>query len=177
MALNRELIIEQAERYEQVVSDDHYREEQKQLERLPTVFTNHSWEWVDLEWIVRWKTPRSIGYFNRNDRDTVDEVLERVLEASSTGRKIRMLMELSGIRVKMASAFLLFMNPEEYTVLDWRAANVLTDEDILNQTISDDASIDEYIEYLRVCRSTAEQLDVSLRELDRALWVLGGDHE
>lgn len=177
MALSRELIIEQAKRYEQVVSDEHYHEEEKQLKRLPTVFTNHSWKWNDLEWIVRWKTPRSIGYFNRNDPDTVDEVLERVLETSSTRRKIRLLMELSGIRVKMASAFLLFMNPEEYTVIDWRAANVLTDEGILNRTISDDASIDEYMEYLRACRSKAEQLDVSLRELDRALWVLGENHE
>jgi len=177
MTLSRERIVRQAERYEQVVSDNHYREEQKQLARLPTLFTNQSWEWADLEWIVRWKTSRSIGYFNRNDPDTVDKVLERVVETSSTRRKIRMLIDLSGIRVKMSSAFLLFMDPKEYTVLDWRVANVLTDEGILNQKISDDASIDEYIEYLQACRSTAERFGVSLRQLDRALWVLGEDYK
>ena len=82
-------------------------------------------------------------------------------------------MELSGIRVKMASVFLLFMNPEKYTVMDWRAADVLHNEGYLQSPISDDPSVDEYVEYLQVCQSVAEEFEVDLRTLDRGLWVLG----
>lgn len=174
MGLNRNLVLDNAQEYSEVISDEQYREEQAQLERLPTVFRNRMWKWDDLEWIIRWKTPRSIGYFERNHPDTVDEVIFDVVEASSAQAKVRLLMDLSGIRVKMASAFLLFIDPDEYTVMDWRVCDVLTDEGYLQSSISDDPSIDEYIQYLQVCQSIAEQFGMDLRTLDRGLWVLGG---
>ena len=174
MSLNQDLILDNAQKYTEIVPDDQYREEQKQLNNLPVIFKNRMWTWDDLEWIVRWKTPRSIGYFERNDRDTVDEVIHNVLETSSLQQKVGILIELSGIQVKMASAFLLFMDPEEYTVMDWRAADVLHDEGYLQSSVSDDPSADEYEKYVQTCRSVADQFEVDLRTLDRALWVIGG---
>jgi thermostable 8-oxoguanine DNA glycosylase len=173
MTLSREVIIEKAQEYQETVSDDFYREEENHLERLPTVFENGTWEWEDLEWIVCWKTHRSIGYFNRNDRDRVDEVIAKVVESSSTQRKANLLRRLDGIQVKMASAFLLFMDPDKYTVIDWRAANALTKEGHLYSMISEAPSVEEYINYLDICRTLYDEFNVELRTLDRALWVLG----
>lgn len=175
MGLDRELIVSKADEYMEIASDERYQEEEpRQLERLPEAFENGTWTWDDLEWIVRWKTHRSIGYFRRNNRDRVSEVIEEVVETSSTRRKVDSLGELSGIQVKMASAFLLFMDPDEYTVMDSRAGRVLTNEGYLSSTVSASPSIDEYIQYLRVCQELADRFDVDLRSLDRALWVLGG---
>ena len=174
MSLNQDVILDNAQKYTEIVSDDQYQEEQEKLDHLPVVFRNRMWTWDDLEWIVRWKTSRSIGYFERNDRDTVDKAIHNVMETSSLRQKVGLLIELSGIQVKMASAFLLFMNPEEYTVMDWRAADVLHNEGYLRSPISDDPSVDEYEEYVQACQSVADHFEVDLRTLDRGLWVLGG---
>jgi thermostable 8-oxoguanine DNA glycosylase len=73
----------------------------------------------------------------------------------------------------MASAFLLFMNPDEYTVIDSRAGGFLNQEGYIPSNPSD-PSIEEYINYTDVCRGLADDYDVDLRTLDRALWVIGG---
>ncbi|MFC7074690.1 NADAR family protein [Halovenus rubra] len=175
MGLNRELIIAKADEYMEIATEERYqKEEPRQLERLPVAFEDGTWTWDDLEWIVRWKTHRSIGYFRRNDQDRVKGAIEEVVNTSSTRRKVDLLIDLSGIQVKMASAFLLFMNPDEYTVIDSRAGSVLSREGYLETPVSDSPSIDEYINYLQVCREIANQFEIDLRTLDRALWVLGG---
>ena len=96
------------------------------------------------------------------------------METSSLRQKVGLLIDLSGIQVKMASTFLLFMNPEEYTVMDWRAADVLHNEGYLQSPISNDPSVDEYEKYVQTCRAVADKFEVDLRTLDRGLWVLGG---
>ena len=174
MGLSRDLITSKAEEYFEIASEKQYQEEEpKQLTQLPTAFENGTWTWEDLEWIVRWKTHRSIGYFNRNDPEKVDEVITEVVDTPSTEQKVDLLTDLSGVQIKMASAFLLFMNPEKYTVIDSRAGAVLLREGHITSN-PDNPSIKEYINYLDVCRGLADDYDVDLRTLDRALWVLGG---
>ena len=56
MSLNQDVILDHAQKYTEIVSDDQYQEEQKQLNNLPVVFQNRMWTWDDLAWIVRWKT-------------------------------------------------------------------------------------------------------------------------
>lgn len=176
MGLDRRLIISKAEEYFEIASEERYqKEEPNQLQRLPTAFENGTWDWEDLEWIVRWKSPRPIKHFQSNDRDTVDDLIAKVVEAGSTQRKLDLLTDLSGVRVKMASAFLLFMDPKRYTVIDSRAGSVLTREGYIPSN-PDDPSIEEYINYLDVCRGLADEYEVELRTLDRALWVLGGSN-
>jgi len=51
-------------------------------------------------------------------------------------------------------------------------ANVLQETGYLGQKLSDDPTADEYLLYLGACWAIANEYDVSLRTLDRALWVL-----
>jgi hypothetical protein len=79
---------------------------------------------------------------------------------------------LSGIGVPVASAVLLFINPDRFTVIDERAWSVLQETGYLAQELSNDPTVDEYLLYLGACWTLANEYDVSLRTLDRALWVL-----
>lgn len=176
MTLSRDRILKHAEEYRSEAPAGFYEKEENQLERLPKVFEERRWDWSDLEWIVRWKAARSIGYFERNNRDIVDEVITNVLETQSTYKKVNLMTGLKGVQVKMASAFLLFMDPEKYTVLDWRASDTLVEEGHLPTPVSQVPSIEEYINYLDVFRSVAEKFEVDMRTLDRALWVMSGDN-
>jgi hypothetical protein len=175
MGLERELILAKAHEYMEIADDERYQEEEpRQLDRLPEAFENGTWTWDDLEWIIYWKSHRVIGHFRGNNQERVEDVIDRVVATSSTRRKVNLLRELDGIQVKMASAFLLFMNPDEYTVMDSRACDVLTREGYLEKTMPQSPSTDQYINYIETCREIADRFDVDLRTLDRALWVLGG---
>jgi len=66
----------------------------------------------------------------------------------------------------MASAFLLFMDPDRYTVVDTRAEGVLAREGYI-PSLPDDPSVEVYVNYLDVCRELADEYDVELRTLDR----------
>jgi thermostable 8-oxoguanine DNA glycosylase len=175
MDFDHDLITSKAEEYWELAPDSprYQEEEEPKLDELPTKFENHNWDWDDLIWIYRWKSPRSIGDFKQNDPERVDKVFSKVVDTSSTRRKLALLKEeVNGLRVPTGSAFLLFMNPEKYTVMDSNAGEFLQQQGYL-PTYSDDPSYEEYINYLDVCRGIADDCDVELRTLDRALWVLG----
>ena len=85
------------------------------------------------------------------------------------------LTKLDGVQVRMASAILLFVNSDRFTVLDWRAWDVLHENGYLPDELPDDPTVEDYLLYLGACWAIANEYDVSLRTLDMALWALGGD--
>jgi thermostable 8-oxoguanine DNA glycosylase len=110
--------------------------------------------------------------FPKNDDAVIQEHIERAVHKSNVRDKVEALTSLSGIGVPVASAVLLFINPDRFTVIDERAWNVLQETGYLPQELSDDPTVDEYLLYLGACWTLANEYDVSLRTLDRALWVL-----
>jgi|GEM_PF-3400120 thermostable 8-oxoguanine DNA glycosylase len=173
MTLSQRLLEEQEVTYE--AEENQYTEEIDRLESLPSLFADGSWSMEDMEWIVRWKSSRSIGYFERNDREDVTQHVNDALAADSVSEKVDVLTELDGVQVRMASAILLFVSPDRFTVLDWRAWNVLHENGYLPDEMPDDPTIEDYLLYLGACWAIANEYDVSLRTLDMALWALGGD--
>lgn len=174
MALTEREIHQLANRYRSEVGTNSFDTEQRLLSTLPGKFETRTWEWSDLVHVVAWKTPRSKGYFERNDPDVVDGVLDDVLETPSTIGKVTLLNELSGVRTTMASAFLLFIDPEEYTVIDWRAGKSLAKHGYRSSPLPVSPTEEQYEDYLALCRKIADENGVDLRTLDRALWVDGG---
>ena len=73
----------------------------------------------------------------------------------------------------MASAFLLFMNPEAYTVIDQYAWAALLEAGHVEEELSGTPTVNEYVEYLGACHALAVETGVSLRMLDEALWMMG----
>ena len=76
---------------------------------------------------------------------------------------VAVLTALRGVGIPMASAILTAINPERYTVLDFRALESLGIKNWRD-------SFAFYVTYLEACRELAARHGKSLRTLDRALW-------
>jgi hypothetical protein len=76
---------------------------------------------------------------------------------------ISVLRGLHGIDTPVASAILTAIDPERYTVIDFRSLEALGNK-------TNDRSVNFYLCYLNACRRLAEERKASLRDFDRALW-------
>ena len=124
--------------------------------------------------IVVWKSNRAKTKIKRGLLDagkTVQDLMCEVSQAETPGKKVGILLDVDGIGPAMASAILTVCYPEEFTVLDYRAWQVLEQAGIAG--LPDDYPWDSesYLQYHDACRRLAEHIGLSLRDLDRALWA------
>jgi hypothetical protein len=118
--------------------------------------------------IVDWKSARPKGLIKRNGSVDIREALRVASTAREERTAVAVLCGLRGVGVPMASAILTAINQERYTIIDWRALKALSVE-------RSQVTIDYYLEYLEYCRVKSARSRVCLRDLDRALWMLGGE--
>jgi len=64
----------------------------------------------------------------------------------------------------MASVILHFAFPDQYPILDVRAMNTVGGSTFYK--------FERWLEYLELCRTTAEGHGITMRTLDKALWAL-----
>jgi hypothetical protein len=150
----------------------------------PKVHENRYMTWHDFEKAVRWKSERAWGRAKRNTEDKVRESTEAAFAEASASRAIKILsedkaMRLEGVGVPVASALLTVYDPDNYTVMDWRAWASLIDIGLLSLGLTPAMAMgphtpNTYAAYLAACRKLARQYGVGLRDLDRCLWVLKG---
>lgn len=119
----------------------------------------------NLKTIVCWKSERRAGLLDDNSSESIAEAL-RVASDTHTGEAsaVAALVRLDGVGVPVASAVLTAINPERYTIIDFRALISL------GSNKKPPYSIDFYLAYLARCRELARELNISLRTLDHALW-------
>jgi hypothetical protein len=79
---------------------------------------------------------------------------------------LKILDDLSGVGLPVASAVLTAVHPDRFTVIDRQAYKAL-------RVPFRNPSHSEYLYYLKFCRGKAEHYRVSLRDFDRALWQSG----
>lgn len=185
MDLNRSLVAERAAEYERV--EPLLDRERDHLDTFPEAFETGDYGWKDAEWIVRWYFRRYLGAypddrrreiedaFARNDFDDVRDAIAAAREADGVEAKLRELTTLSGVDVRIASAFLLFLDPASYVAIDDRAWHALFAADRVDEPYPDPPSPADYRRYLSTCREVADRFDCSLQELYRALWRLGSE--
>lgn len=114
--------------------------------------------------IFQWKTRgRGIARIQKNTDIEIADALALAVAAKTERSAIAVLLGLYGIAVPVASAILTAINPDRYTIIDFRALEALG-------TDSKDRTVDFYLKYLNACRQLSQQHRVKLRELDRALW-------
>jgi len=119
-----------------------------------------------LQVIFRWKTRgRGISRLHRNTHEEIADALQLAVRAAADRSAVAVLCGLNGVEVPVASAILTAINPERFTIIDFRALESLgiTDRQAYY-------TIDFFIDYLQFCRGLASQCRVGLRTLDRALW-------
>ena len=121
-----------------------------------------------LDPIIDWKSSRPKTRIKTgNTPDELSEALRVAVSAKQVRTAVGVLCGLNGVDVAMASAILTAIKPDMYTVIDWRALNALGVEKSW-------LTVDDYLQYLEFCKAKAAELEISLRDLDQALWVLGG---
>ena len=118
--------------------------------------------------IIDWKSSRpKRRIMTGNTADEIAEALRVAVSAKQARTAVGVLYGLNGVDVAMASAILTAIHAERYTVIDWRALNALG---VKKSWLT----VDDYLQYLDFCKTKAAELGLSIRDLDQALWVLGG---
>lgn len=180
--LTRSTVEAKAKEYQQ--REPLYPVEQEQVETLPKAFAEGEFGWRDAEWVVRWYYRRLLGEFpdaerrtvedrfGRNDFETVKRVVDDAVTATSVAERLDRLTDLEAVDVPVASAFLLFVDPEEYVVVGSREWEMLREAGELSLPYPDSPSTAEYETYLEKCRSLADRFDCDAWTLYRALWRL-----
>jgi hypothetical protein len=118
----------------------------------------------NLSEIFEWKTEgRGRSRLLRNTDEEIADALSLAVNARTERAAIAVLTGLHGVGVPVASAVLTAIDPERYTVIDFRALEALSSK-------SPDRSVSFYLYYLDACRKLAKEHRATLRDLDRALW-------
>ena len=185
MKLTRVTVTAAAEAYRQ--REPLHPVERDQIRTLPKVFASGEFGWRDAEWVVRWYYRRYLGeypdaerrdaeeLFGRNDFEEIRQVVADVVATSSIRERVDRLTDLAAVDVPVASAFLLFVDPEEYIVVGPREWAVLREAGELSAPYPSPPSAGEYVTYLDACRSLADRVDCDAWTLYTALWRLWKD--
>ena len=125
---------------------------------------NGDYSLQQLATIFKWKTNgRGKSRLMRNDALDVEDALRLACAARAPRSAIAVLVGLHGVAVPVASSIMTVIYPDRYTVIDFRALEALGRR-------NDDHSISFYVGYLNYCHELANAWNMTLRQLDRALW-------
>jgi len=114
--------------------------------------------------IQRWKTKgRGATRLARNTDAEICDALALAVSAKTDRAAASVLCGLVGVQLPVASAILTAIDPERFTIIDFRALEALN----ASKSYVD---LQLYLPYLTFCRTLAAEAHVSLRTLDRALW-------
>ncbi len=121
--------------------------------------------------VCDWKTRGRVRrHYEKNTEEDVRKFTQIALATPDEQVRIVALTVLHGVRVRTASALLHLAAPELYPILDFRTLWSLNCEKKYY-------SIALWLEYLSCCRQLAHNSNVSLRDLDRALWEYSKQHQ
>lgn len=121
--------------------------------------------------ICEWKSTRTKSLVRRNSSERIAEV-SRIAFSCSDDLRASVLCLLDGVRIPTASAILSVWNPSKYTVFDVRVCDALPA--LRHRLLTEDSvrvSTQSYLEYLKLARALAIDLEISLRDLDKTLWT------
>lgn len=123
--------------------------------------------------IIIWKSNRSktkvLNGIKKNGK-TIKEITESLSKETDIKNKVKILTNIKGIGIPIASAILSVCYPNDFTIADYRVAEtlaVITNKIIKNPSLS----IDNFIEYINLCQTIKTKEGISsLRETDQSLW-------
>jgi len=123
----------------------------------------------DLFAVCDWKAPRAAGHARKNTNCEVEEVTGLAFRAKSERVRVEVLQTLHGVSYPTASVILHFFHHDVYPVLDFRVVWSM------RMTQPSHYTFDFWWRYVRGCREFLARAqrrypELSMRELDRALW-------
>ena len=141
------------------------------------VSANQDFDQKIINEIVLWKVNRyvstnsEIGWLDMLNSFRTDKLVDE----EKLREFLRLVLDVRGIRLAMASTFLRFRNPEVYQIIDERTYRVVIrneEDDIIRladyRTVED--QIDLYVEYLQKLKALCNQKNITFRDADRILY-------
>ena len=126
----------------------------------------------DLQAFCRWKSRRTQSRVAQNPGDYVKAITHIALSTRNERLRIEVLRLLYGVNWPSASVLLHFGHEDPYPILDFRALWTLG---IDRRRVTYNFTL--WWEYTKYCRKLAKEADVSMRELDRALWQFSKENQ
>ena len=114
--------------------------------------------------VARWKAARSAEHVLKNSETYVREVTAFALGAADERARIETLTVLDGVLWPSASVVLHMFHREPYPILDFRAL------ESLGEPVPKQYTFAFWWKYVLHSRKLATKHQLSMRELDRALW-------
>lgn len=152
------------------------------------IFEKGCLERADLEGICEFKSgKRNFASLQENSDNKIEKVTKYVvgnLDKDDVSSLIEKLNSLKGIGVKTASAILAVLAPDEYTIIDYRAARSLIWNELRQESYEEfyrsmeafrNPSADDYSWYHRKINSISKKTNTTPREVDMALWKFDKD--
>jgi hypothetical protein len=123
--------------------------------------------------IITWKANRAISKVKKDlkrKKLSPMKLMSQVSKCRDDREKMKKLDEVKGIGVPIASAILTVCYPKRFTILDSRAWETLYFfKKVKEESVP--TNINGYFNpYLPACKQWAQDLKVSLRDLDHAMW-------
>jgi len=149
------------------------RDEQELRNWLANMAEPKYLDWDHFLKLAKWKSPRPERHYEKNDEGLVIEATRISFQASHDKLKLHILMVLEGVSVAVASTILHFLFPDQYPIFDVRTRSALDKAGKWRQghDPKEDGDIDAWAYYVQVMRGLSKELDVSLRDLDKALFA------
>lgn len=182
MELTASLVASKAREYRH--QEPLYDVEQERIETLPDAFGDDAFHWKDAEWVFRWYFRRFLGdfphverqpaedAFRENSFEAIREALLAVSRSDNPAERVELLTALAGVDVPVASAFLLFVDPDRNVVVGEREWSVLREAGELSAAYPDPMTVGDYERFIEVCRMLIDRFDCSGWTLYRGLWRL-----
>ena len=121
--------------------------------------------------VAKWKSgERTLPHLTKNAAEEVKECSAVAFAAQTDRLRIHALLALDGISWPTASAILHFVFPGRFPILDVRAMGTVG-KIRADSKQSPNYTLPLWTQYAKLCRETAERYGVTLRDLDRALWM------
>ncbi len=113
----------------------------------------------------KWRGARTWQLAAQNTENDIKEITRAAFATDNERLRITVLLGLRGVSWPMASVILHFSFPEDYPILDVRAMRSVSGTTIY--------TFERWMEYKKLCCEVAKRMNVSMRDLDRALWSAG----
>lgn len=171
MRIDARLILKYCDRYDLEVKGTPDELVEKEL---VSWFNQH--KYLDRDHLIklgRWKSPRALKQYKSelNTDERLKEIIGFALASKDEYIRIMCPQLIKGISWGVASVILHFAYPEDYMIIDFRAVWSLGLEEPKQY------SFEYWIDYTNQVRKIAKECNVTLRQLDKALWQYSKENQ